>query len=113
MATFVDTEVSKLRSAGLQLTEDTKYLMQSFGVSKTITRNYCTITELKGSDSMQAIKDPPVTENGPFANISYQSKSIITQDGLLDFTSTEQRSSIFCDSDDVASPDNCDSEMIL
>lgn len=87
--------------------------MQSFGISKTRTLNYCTITELKGSESMQAILSPPVTDNGPFSNINYQSRSVITSDGDLEFTSTQQYSSIFCDSDTVENPNNCNDDIIL
>ena len=109
----IEIIVNKLRSSGLQLIDSGDYLMQSFGVSKTRTLNYCTITELKGSDSMQALMSPPVTDGGPFNTINYQSKSIITSGGDLEFTSTQQYSSIFCDSREVENPTNCDSDLIL
>jgi hypothetical protein len=99
------------------------FLLQTFGVEKAVTHNYCAIADkLKGTGNMQAFKaignsypnpDDPndegttVEEAGPYKSVSYQARRVVVDidsSGLnLLFTGTEQFSSIYCDDESAMS----------
>lgn len=99
------------------------FLLQTFGVEKSVTHNYCAIADkLKGTGNMQAFKaignsypnpDDPNDNNinedaaGPYKSVSYQARRVIVDintSGLnLLFTGTEQFSSIYCDDEGAMS----------
>lgn len=110
MANLVTTKTFKLRTGGPQRNPN-GFLMQTFGVERNITDNYCSITSLRGTENMQGFKalsegDPfpnrsEGSSGGPFRSVSYQARRIILDDELV-FSGTEDFVATYCDDEDDA-----------
>jgi hypothetical protein len=113
MVNFVTTKSFRLRTAGPQRIES-GFLMQTFGVERNITNNFCSTVDLAGSENMQAFKEiagsgfaetGPAdvstllgSSGGPFRSVSYQARRIILGDtGELVFNGTEDFVATYCE----------------
>lgn len=127
-----------IRTGGVQPVQDcdngsAAFLLQTFGAEKTITHNYCAISDkLKGTRNMQAFLPGPLNipdpndENyvvddsgpGPFRSVSYQARRVLVNGGSAEyllFNGTEQFAGVFCNDEDGAidNPSSCSNDIIL
>jgi len=111
MVNFVTTKSFRLRTGGPQRIE-AGFLMQTFGVERSITNNFCSTIDLAGTDNMQAFKEidgnfPEINitgaAGGPYRSVSYQARRIILGDtGDLVFSGTEDFVATYCEDEEAA-----------